>query len=45
VSGSVTRAAALLGMSYQGLAYVIESRHKDLLKERSPIRRRSRRDC
>jgi tetratricopeptide (TPR) repeat protein len=44
VNGSVTRAAALLGMSYQGLAYVIQSRHKDLLKERSPIRRRSRRD-
>jgi tetratricopeptide (TPR) repeat protein len=44
VSGSVTRAAALLGMSYQGLAYVIESRHKDLLKERSPIRRRVRKD-
>jgi tetratricopeptide (TPR) repeat protein len=43
VSGSVTRAATLLGMSYQGLAYVIESRHKDLLKERSPIRRRTRR--
>jgi hypothetical protein len=31
-------------MSYQGLAYVIESRHKDLLKERSPIRRRVRKD-
>lgn len=44
VSGSVTRAAALLGMSYQGLAYIIQSRHKDLLKERSPIRRRSRKD-
>jgi tetratricopeptide (TPR) repeat protein len=44
VNGSVTRAAALLGMSYQGLAYVIQSRHKDLLKERSPIRRRSRRE-
>jgi tetratricopeptide (TPR) repeat protein len=43
VNGSVTRAAALLGMSYQGLAYIIQSRHKDLLKERSPIRRRSRR--
>lgn len=41
-NASVTRAAALLGMSYQGLAYVIGSRHKDLLKERSPIRRRSR---
>ncbi len=44
VSGSVTRAAALLGMSYQGLAYIIQARHKDLLKERSPIRRRSRKD-
>jgi tetratricopeptide (TPR) repeat protein len=41
-NASVTRAAALLGMSYQGLAYVIGSRHKDLLKERSPILRRSR---
>jgi tetratricopeptide (TPR) repeat protein len=41
-NGSVTRAAALLEMSYQGLAYVIGSRHKDLLKERSPVRRRSR---
>ncbi len=39
-NGSVTHAASLLGMSYQGLAYVIESRHTDLLKERSPIRRR-----
>lgn len=44
VSGSVTRAASLLGMSYQGLAYVIQARHKDLLKERSPIRRRTRKD-
>jgi tetratricopeptide (TPR) repeat protein len=41
-NASVTRAAALLGMSYQGLAYVIGSRHKDLLNERSPIRRRGR---
>lgn len=41
-NASVTRAAALLGMSYQGLAYVIGSRHKDLLKERSPVRRRAR---
>jgi tetratricopeptide (TPR) repeat protein len=43
-NGSVTRAASRLGMSYQALAYIIESRHKDLLKDRSPIRRRSRRD-
>ena len=42
-NGSLTRAAALLSMSYQALAYILESRHKDLLKERSPIRRRSRR--
>jgi hypothetical protein len=31
-------------MSYQALAYILESRQKDLLKERTPIRRRSRRD-
>ncbi|MDQ5847315.1 MAG: hypothetical protein M3539_18680 [Acidobacteriota bacterium] len=41
-NGGVTRAAALLGMSYQSLAYIIQSRHKDLLKERSPVRRRQR---
>ncbi len=43
-NGSLTRAAALLSMSYQALAYILESRQKDLLKERSPIRRRSRKD-
>ena len=43
-NGSVTKAAKLLDMSYQGLAYVINSRHQDLLKERSPVRRRARRD-
>ncbi|MBC8028766.1 MAG: hypothetical protein H7Z16_01535 [Pyrinomonadaceae bacterium] len=42
VNGSVTHAASLLDMSYQRLAYLIESRHKDLLKERSPVRRRLR---
>lgn len=41
-NGRVTHAASLLGMSYQALSYIIESRHKALLKERSPIRRRSR---
>jgi tetratricopeptide (TPR) repeat protein len=40
--GSLTRAASLLTMSYQALAYILENRHKDLLKDRSPIRRRSR---
>jgi tetratricopeptide (TPR) repeat protein len=39
-NGSVTHAARLLSLSYQGLTYIIQSRHKDLLKERSPIRRR-----
>jgi hypothetical protein len=43
-NASVTKAALMLGMSYQGLAYVIASRHPDLLKERSPVRRRVRRD-
>lgn len=41
VDGRLTRAAALLGTSYQSLAYIIERRHPELLKERSPIRRRS----
>jgi tetratricopeptide (TPR) repeat protein len=41
VGGRLTQAASLLGMSYQGLAYIIERRHKDLLKDRTPIRRRS----
>jgi DNA-binding NtrC family response regulator len=42
--GSLTRAAANLRMSYQKLSYILETRHKDLLKERSPIRRRGRKD-
>ncbi|MDQ5846684.1 MAG: hypothetical protein M3539_15465 [Acidobacteriota bacterium] len=42
-NGRVTHAASLLGINYQGLCYIIESRHKDLLKERSPVRRRTRR--
>lgn len=40
-NGSVTHAAHLLGMTYQGLAYVIGSRHHDLLTARSPIHRRA----
>jgi tetratricopeptide (TPR) repeat protein len=40
-NGSVTHAAQLLGMTYQGLAYVIGSRHHDLLTARSPIHRRA----
>lgn len=42
VNGSVTRAAKQMGMSYQGLAYIIQCRHPELLKERSPVRHRSR---
>jgi transcriptional regulator with PAS, ATPase and Fis domain len=39
-NGSVTQAASLLGVSYQALCYTLGSRHKNLLKVRSPIRRR-----
>jgi transcriptional regulator with GAF, ATPase, and Fis domain len=42
--GSLTRAARLLSMTYQKLAYIMETRHKDLLTERSPIRRRARKE-
>lgn len=42
--GSLTRAAANLSMSYQKLAYILETRHRDLLKERTPILRRPRKD-
>jgi tetratricopeptide (TPR) repeat protein len=41
-NGAVTHAADLLGMTYQGLAYIIETRHRDLLKARTPVRRRPR---
>jgi transcriptional regulator with PAS, ATPase and Fis domain len=41
-NGSVTHAASLLGMSYQALCYVIESRHRNLIKDRTPIRRRAK---
>lgn len=40
VNGKVSYAAKLLGVSYQRLASIIETRHKDLLKERTPVRRR-----
>jgi tetratricopeptide (TPR) repeat protein len=42
--GSVTHAASLLGLSHQGLAYIIEARHRELLKDRTPIRRRPRKE-
>jgi tetratricopeptide (TPR) repeat protein len=42
--GGVSQAARILGLSHQGLAYIIQSRHRELLKERSPVRRRARKD-
>jgi len=36
--GSVTRAARILGLTHQGLCYIINHRHKDLLGARAPIR-------
>lgn len=39
--GSVTRAARSLDLSHQALAYIIETRHKDLVKYMKPPRRRS----
>jgi len=43
VDGRVSHAASLLDMRYQSLAYIIERRHPDLLKKRTPIRRRQAR--
>lgn len=40
--GSVTRAANSLGVSYQELHYMLNTRHKDLLSKRTPVRRRPR---
>ena len=36
--GKVTRAAKNLGLTHQGLCYIINNRHKDLLAVRTPIR-------
>lgn len=38
--GSVSEAARLAGMSWQGLAYALNTRHKDLLKCRTPVKHR-----
>lgn len=40
--GSITYAALSLGVSYQALNYMLKTRHKDLVKERTPVRRRPR---
>lgn len=41
--GSVTYAARRLGISVQALTYMLNTRHKDLLKYRTPVRHRRRR--
>ncbi len=38
--GSITRAARLLRVTHQGLAYILKGRQHDLLTERKPPRRR-----
>ena len=42
VNGQITYAAKLLGIRYQTLAFIIEARHPDLLKQRTPVHRRPR---
>jgi tetratricopeptide (TPR) repeat protein len=37
-NGSVTRAARMLGLTHQGLCYIINHRHQQLLGARAPIR-------
>jgi len=41
--GSVTHAANHLGISYQSLGYMLQTKHKDLLAARTPVRKRRRR--
>jgi len=41
-SGSVVHAARSLNISYQALTYMLNTRHKELLKYRTPVRRRPR---
>lgn len=40
--GSVTHAAHSLDISFQALTYMLNTRHQDLLKYRTPPRRRKR---
>jgi tetratricopeptide (TPR) repeat protein len=40
--GSVSIAARLLGVTQQGLAFILNGRHSDLLAIRSPVKRRRR---
>ncbi len=38
--GSVTRAARMLGVTHQGLAFILNGRHSDLLSIRTPVKKR-----
>ncbi|MDX6611473.1 MAG: hypothetical protein QOD75_659 [Blastocatellia bacterium] len=40
--GSVTRAARLLKVTHQGLAFILQGRHRHLLGARTPVRKRRR---
>jgi DNA-binding NtrC family response regulator len=40
--GSVTRAARLLGVTHQGLAFILNGRQKNLLSSRKPAKPRRR---
>jgi tetratricopeptide (TPR) repeat protein len=42
-NGRISRAARLAGMSHQGLAYALRTRHKDLEHKRKPPQQRQRR--
>ncbi len=39
-NGSVVHAARTLGISFQALTYMLNTRHKELLTQRTPVRRR-----
>ena len=40
--GSVTRAARLLRITHQGLAFILNGRHRNLLSVRTPVKPRRR---
>jgi DNA-binding NtrC family response regulator len=40
--GHITHAAHMLGTTHQGLAFILQGRHKELLAARTPVRRRRR---
>ena len=43
-NGKVTHAAKLLNITHQSLSYTINTRHKDLLSQRSPVKHRIPKD-